>query len=101
MVAVSGMDVAWPIFALAALIAAASMFVLVWRRGFKSLHAEIGKANVTLEAVNKAVNNVPPGTPPLPQRMKQVEEDLREIKETLAAMGPVRVIVAGGGNVEA
>lgn len=86
MIGLSGADIAYPIFALAALIVAVSMLTLVWRRAFQRMHAEIGRANVTLEAVNRAVNNVPKGTPPLPARLTAVEESLTKFAERLQSI---------------
>lgn len=75
------------ILAVAILIVAVAAFVLVWRKGFQSAHVDLGPVRVDLEAtrrtvevvarqteaINAAVNNVPAGTPPLPERIAELE----------------------------
>lgn len=82
------------IAALAGLVLAVTALVLVLRKGFKRVDAKFGKAELSLEAVdrklddvlekakkieetgdkvNLAVNNVPPGTATLVQRVGSLE----------------------------
>lgn len=84
-------DAAQVIAAVALLILAAAAFVLVWRRGFQSAHVELGPVKADLEAtrrtvekvaehteqINRAVNNVPAGTPSLPERLNELEQMAR------------------------
>lgn len=84
-------SVAQIIAAVACLIVALTWLLLVARRAFSRAHIDVGPLSVeleairkhteripeikdTTEAINHAVNNVPPGTPPLPARIGELED---------------------------
>lgn len=80
-------DAAQLLIAIALLVAAVTLSVLVWRRGWSKMSASFGSTSVSLEAVqtsltavdrkvdriDKAVNNVPEGHPPLVERVATLE----------------------------
>lgn len=59
--------------AIAALIVAVSVAVVVWRRQWRTISASFGDMKVTVDQINKAVNNVPDGEHTLVQRVAALE----------------------------
>ncbi len=71
----------------AALVLAVAILLLVWRRGLRSVNVRFGNVEAQLSAVqadttevkaavdkvNRAVNQVPPGTPTLVERVSVLE----------------------------
>lgn len=91
-------------YASTSVIVASAFFLLVWRKGFRSLHVKVGhleakvsavettskktadtaaKTAETVEKVNQAVNNVPPGTLPLVARVGTIETQLVELSDRM------------------
>lgn len=69
--------------ALIALLVGAGFLVLIMRKGFASLEANVGSMHVKLNAVDRSVNNTP--GPPLIQRVIGVEETVERMDRSLAA----------------
>lgn len=72
-------DAGWALVGLAAVILAASAWLLVWRKGFKRVEARLKDMSVTLEGVDKAVNRKAPHEPHLKDRVARVESDVAAI----------------------
>lgn len=66
-------DAALVIAAATPFVLSAAVFLLVWRKGFRHIHAKLAGMAVTLEGIDKAVNSVPAGMPALKDRIARIE----------------------------
>lgn len=80
--------VALVILSLAALVLSCSVLLLVWRRGLASLVVDVKHMRAEVTAINRAVNCVPPGTPPLVERVGEITDQVSAIADTVGAPKP-------------
>lgn len=73
------------VFALAALVLSCAVLLLVWRKGLASIVVDIRQMRAEVRAINRAVNCVPAGTPPLVERVHQITDKVEAIASTVGA----------------
>lgn len=72
-------EAGWALLGVAAVIIASAAWLLVWRKGFQRVTAQLKDMSVTLEGVDAAVNRKQPHEPHLKDRVARVESDVAAI----------------------
>lgn len=60
-----------------------ALLVLVWRKGLQRIEARLGSLSLIVEGIDRAVNNVPPGEPPLVAKVSEIHEVITNQHEVI------------------